>query len=280
MGDVIRIHRATVSSFKGVKQFNANIFFNSSWALFPLTPRTDEAFDPSYVPAEESKKAIVANNEYTPFAFFGKSFTFDKIENKIIRSLRSWAKKSFQEHMLLPQKWVTKLKDIPKVGGQQPETGKFFDFDLICKIIQILRIDEYSTELRLLDDSGEVWFCQGSFNKFRCLWEGAYVRIRSANLESHHKIEKTFGMKPHSNILILPYPCKLAQEINLEESFKAVKILDAKLFKAARVEHPVIATEITDEKLKQRRISTFDQILACKKANEVFRVRFRFLASQ
>ena len=38
IGDIIRVHRANVGTYKGHKQFTANIFFNSSWALFsPLT---------------------------------------------------------------------------------------------------------------------------------------------------------------------------------------------------------------------------------------------------
>lgn len=38
VGDIIRVHRAYAGTFKGVKQFTANIFFNSSWALFsPLS---------------------------------------------------------------------------------------------------------------------------------------------------------------------------------------------------------------------------------------------------
>lgn len=40
VGDIIRVHRAYVGSFKGVKQFTANVFFNSSWALFsPLNAK-------------------------------------------------------------------------------------------------------------------------------------------------------------------------------------------------------------------------------------------------
>jgi hypothetical protein len=34
IGDIIRVHRANCGVFKNVKQFSANIFFNSSWALF------------------------------------------------------------------------------------------------------------------------------------------------------------------------------------------------------------------------------------------------------
>lgn len=34
VGDIIRVHRATMQMYNGVKQFTSNIFFNSSWALF------------------------------------------------------------------------------------------------------------------------------------------------------------------------------------------------------------------------------------------------------
>ena len=36
VGDIIRVHRATVSTYKDRKQITANVCFNSSWALFPL----------------------------------------------------------------------------------------------------------------------------------------------------------------------------------------------------------------------------------------------------
>ena len=36
IGDIIRVHRATVSTYKDRKQLTANVCFNSSWALFPL----------------------------------------------------------------------------------------------------------------------------------------------------------------------------------------------------------------------------------------------------
>ena len=34
IGDVIRVHRAIVKEYKGMKQFNVNITYNSSWCLF------------------------------------------------------------------------------------------------------------------------------------------------------------------------------------------------------------------------------------------------------
>ena len=40
VGDIIRVHRASVGNYKGQKQFTANVFFNSSWAIFH--PNTDK----------------------------------------------------------------------------------------------------------------------------------------------------------------------------------------------------------------------------------------------
>ena len=58
VGDIIRVHRAGVSEFKGNKQFTANIFFNSSWAIFAPAP--------AHQPKE--KRDV----EFRPFMFFGK----------------------------------------------------------------------------------------------------------------------------------------------------------------------------------------------------------------
>jgi hypothetical protein len=38
IGDIVRIHRANVKIYKEVKQFNVNVFYNSSWCLFNSDP--------------------------------------------------------------------------------------------------------------------------------------------------------------------------------------------------------------------------------------------------
>jgi hypothetical protein len=35
VGDIIRVHRVSAGLFKDQLQITANIFFNSSWVLFP-----------------------------------------------------------------------------------------------------------------------------------------------------------------------------------------------------------------------------------------------------
>jgi hypothetical protein len=34
IGDLVRIHRANAKMYKDIKQFNVNVFYNSSWCLF------------------------------------------------------------------------------------------------------------------------------------------------------------------------------------------------------------------------------------------------------
>ena len=38
IGDIVRIHRANVKLYKDIKQFNVNVFYNSSWCIFNSDP--------------------------------------------------------------------------------------------------------------------------------------------------------------------------------------------------------------------------------------------------
>jgi len=41
LGDIIRVHRANLRMYKGTRQFNVNVYYKSSWALYStdkLTP--------------------------------------------------------------------------------------------------------------------------------------------------------------------------------------------------------------------------------------------------
>lgn len=77
IGDIIRVHRVQCGTYKGVRQFTANIFFNSSWAVFS-----------GNVPSEEKKKE--GERDFYPLKFSGKSFTFELSERKTIKDLREW----------------------------------------------------------------------------------------------------------------------------------------------------------------------------------------------
>ena len=86
-------------------------------------------------------------------------------------------------------------------------------------MVQLFTSDQYKSEMRVIDDSNEIWHCQVYNQKYKQLREGQYVRIRGCTLYNfaNKGYERTFGMKPYSNILRLPYPCKLAQDMMFDE---------------------------------------------------------------
>ena len=119
-----------MQEYKGTKQFSANIFFNASWALFsPLTPKDRLKHGDAQVEAVPEEKAPVDARDYHPFAYFGKTFSFDVKEKKVISGIREWIQKTFAKHPVLSEKYITKLKDIPEFGAKR-ENGKYYDFDL------------------------------------------------------------------------------------------------------------------------------------------------------
>lgn len=51
VGDVIRVHRATLRMYNNMRQFNVNVYYKSSWALFSTdrqTPLGENAPDGPY----------------------------------------------------------------------------------------------------------------------------------------------------------------------------------------------------------------------------------------
>ncbi len=92
VGDLIRVHRATVADYLGAKQLTARVYFNSSWTLFGLegAPR----------------------HEFVPFRYLGKSYSeVTKAEQRALRELRRWAAKHLKETYQGGKKVVT-LKEL------------------------------------------------------------------------------------------------------------------------------------------------------------------------
>jgi hypothetical protein len=77
-------------------------------------------------------------------------------------------------------------------------------------------MDNFTSEIRVVDDSNQIWFTQVFTAKYRKIQEGNFVRIRGATLEHHEEYDNCFGLKPQSNILNLPYPCKMAKDVNVD----------------------------------------------------------------
>lgn len=207
VGEIIRIHRAVVGVYKDKLQLTVNICFNSSWALFaPSFPKK----------TEDGKVQKASIEDYVPLTFYGKSMHTEAKDKLIVSNLRTWSSKQFASIPVLQGKYITKLSEVPIKGSAQPD-GKFYDFDLQVKIVQLFKIDDFQSEIRVLDESGEIWHSQIFNVKYRWIKEGQYVRIRGATLANHPGYERTFGMRPYTNILSLPYPCKLASNMLFDE---------------------------------------------------------------
>jgi hypothetical protein len=84
--------------------------------------------------------------------------------------------------------------------------------------VQLFKLDDYSSELRVIDSTNQIWHTQILNLKFRFLREGQYVRIRAATLEHHDRCldGRSFGLKNYSNILSLPYPSHIAQSMKID----------------------------------------------------------------
>ena len=212
VGDIVRVHRAYVQEYKGVKQFTSNIFFNSSWALF----------SPEAAPkaARGAKTANINDGaaHFRPFVYFGKSFSFENREHKFITQCRDWTAKTFAKHKTLTEKYITPLNEL-SVAGARKENDKYYDVDLQVKVCQVFKLDDYSSEIRVVDGGNQVWYCNILNLKYRYIKEGQFIRIRCATLEHHEKYNegRSFGLKAYSNILSLPHPCALAKDMGVDE---------------------------------------------------------------
>jgi hypothetical protein len=126
-------------------------------------------------PLNEAKANLVKGptdpREFQPFAYLGKTFSFEASEKKTITNMREWIAKSFAKNNVLSERYISKLKDIPEVGAKK-ENGKYYDFDLQVKVVQLFKIDDYSSEVRVIDASNELWHCQVLNLKYRFLREG------------------------------------------------------------------------------------------------------------
>lgn len=115
--------------------------------------------------------------------------------------------------------------------------------------MQVFKLDDYSSDLRVIDGSNELWHCQILNLKYRFLREGQYVRIRAATLEHHQNSldGKTFGLKNYSNILSLPSPSAISQSMKIDQdtvthAYERAQLL---LGHGVRILHPVIISKVT-----------------------------------
>ena len=211
VGDIIRIHRATMKQYHEQKQFHVNVFFNSSWCLFRT--QTDTGEEAEALSDQEAEEARGGQDEemvdeeranereqkrkYRPYKFSGKTYTFDMNHEKaILDDLRNWTLNYFAKEYVITKDMYKLLKDL-KTGD-----GTTSEFDLLVKILKVFEKDDNSLELRIKDISQKMYEMTVPRLKFHpsVLRQGEIVRVRCVELNMTTKRD-VIQIKPYTNIL-------------------------------------------------------------------------------
>jgi hypothetical protein len=181
VGDIIRLHRATLRMYKNQRQFNVSVHWNGSWAVFS---------------AEDAS--------FAPISYSGKRATFEKHETQVLTSLRKWVGTYFSSHDGVTSDLYTQLKGAKSAAK---------DFDVVAKIQSIFDLDEFTNELRIADANGDSWYVLALKLKFPTLRAGQVVRIRSATYDETSTTKQVLNLQHYSNILTFISSSRLAKTL-------------------------------------------------------------------
>jgi hypothetical protein len=57
---------------------------------------------------------------------------------------------------MISNEYITELKQLNNIQ----KDDKQFDFDLQVRVLQTIKLDNYTSEMRVVDDSHEIWHAQ------------------------------------------------------------------------------------------------------------------------
>ena len=125
----------------------------------------------------EEEGGKVGQGDYDPYKFSGKNYTLDlSVHKGILKSLRKWAIKYLSNNSVIHMTTYQKLDTLKN------DEVKGRDIDLLVKVLKVFEKDEHTLELRIKDNSNELWFLTlpklrfgGNIN----IREGEIIRVRS-----------------------------------------------------------------------------------------------------
>jgi hypothetical protein len=219
IGDIIRVHRADLKIHNKHRQYNVNMSYKSSWALY----------------SSDKVSPLGQSSGDAPYAYSGQKYTQERQDSAIQSALKLWANKLFASSNVLDHvdSRVTKLKSASEKGE---------DFDVIAKVLQVFELDDYTNELKLRDLSGETFYTLALKVKFPHLKAGSVIKIRSAIYDETSTNKKVLVLQHYSNIMTFISSSKLAATISS-------KVADDKAAEKAALKSkcamtPVVITEV------------------------------------
>ena len=255
IGDIIRIHRAGLKMYKNIKQFNVNVFYNSSWWLFSADVENpeDEASNVKKQGKNDSGSEDELSNskkkQLMPYKYSGKSFSIDPETLDKLRELRDWSREYFKKNEVIYDEMYSLLSKCENLDKN--------DFDLLWKIVKVMEKDEYTYSIKIKDLSNEVW--QLSLDKFKYpnLRQGEIVRIRSAGVKDGDK--KELELRYHSNVLRFIRNWKIVNKLKqmISDADTSAHSISAS---EEIIRFPAMVTDI-NEKYKDMKITSFYDLM-------------------
>ncbi len=233
IGDIIRVHRAVLRLYNHQRQFNASVFFNSSWALFSTDKKGVGEFEE-------------ADKENAPFAHSGKHCTQSKADKDKLGMMRKWAANYFSNYNVINNDMFAPLN---KAASQKR------DFDVVAKVVQVFEKDEYTNELKLRDNSNSTFYTLALKLKFPHVRQNDVVRIRSCTYDET-SAKKVLNLQHYSNIMVFTSGAKMVKELAKVSEDRSG---DKQMLKGKVMMSPVVLTEV-DKKHQNMPTSTLQEL--------------------
>ena len=246
VGDIIRLHRATLRMYNQRRQFNVSMHWNGSWALFS----TDKT------PVVGS-----ASGDFAPVSHSGSKPTVEKQDATYVSTLRKWATQYFSSNDVISKDMFAPLKSAKSQRA---------DFDAVAKIVGIHEMDAYTNELKLRDASGSTWYTLALKLKFPHLRVGQAVRVRSATWDETSANKQVLALQHYSNIMTFISSSRLASAVaKVQEDVAADK---AELAKAV----PSVAVTVSDVDRSRANLqsTSLEELFGGKLSGDTFRTSF------
>jgi hypothetical protein len=253
IGDIIRVHRATLRVYNNRRQFNLSMHLTGAWALFSTdkTPVTG-----------------AAAGDFQPVSKSGDRPTIEKQDTTILTNMRRWAGSYFGGNDVLGKDMWVALSSVKKQKA---------DFDALVKIVGVHEMDAYTNELKVRDQSGSTWYILALKLKFPHLRSGQVFRIRSATWDETSGGKQVLALSHYSNIMTLISGSRLNGTVGkVTDDWAADKAQLA-------LDTPKVAVTVSeiDRKWASLPSTSLEQLFTSKTlTGETFRTRFCVTAAE
>jgi hypothetical protein len=246
LGDIIRLHRATLRMWNNHRQFNVSMHWNGAWALFST---------------DKSPVVGSVTGDFSPVSHSGNKPTIEKQDSSLLTTLRKWATSYFSSNDVLTKDMMVPLKNAKSQKA---------DFDAVAKIVGVHEMDAYTNELKLRDASGSTWYTLALRLKFPHLKAGQAVRVRSATWDETSANKQVLALSHYSNIMTFISSSRLAANVaKVQDDVAADKAELAK-------DVPSVAVTISDidRKWSNLQSTSLEELFGGKLSGDTFRTSF------